>query len=29
LLKALQDAAIITKDESKRMHNLVAHADIP
>jgi hypothetical protein len=29
LLKALEDAGIITKDESKLMHNLVAHADIP
>jgi hypothetical protein len=29
LLKALEDAGIITKDESKRMHDLVAHADIP
>ena len=29
LLKALEDAAIITKAESKRMHDLVAHADIP
>jgi len=29
LLKALEDAEIITKDESKRMHDLVAHADIP
>lgn len=29
LLQALEDAGIITKDESKRMHNLVAHADTP
>jgi hypothetical protein len=29
LLKALEDAGIITKDEHKLMHDLVAHADIP
>jgi hypothetical protein len=29
LLKALEDAGIITKDERKLMHDLVAHADIP
>ena len=29
LLKALEDAGIITKADSKRMHDLTAHANIP
>jgi hypothetical protein len=29
LLKALEDAGIITKNERKRMHGAAAHADLP